>query len=114
MAATSGTLYAIGRSGRTYVVDVYVPDATGTYWTFNPAGLAGTASPTSWRVPEDVTIYDYASGAAPTAVGAILNANGAIINGGALRFSNQLATLSNRGKLNLPVKAGDFIGATNY
>ena len=114
MAATTGTLYALGKSGRTYIVDVYVPDAVGGYWSLNPAGLAASTSPTSWRVPEDVTIYDYSSGTAPTAVGAIINVNGAVKNGGALRYSNQLATLATRGKLSIPVRAGDFVGATNF
>jgi hypothetical protein len=56
MAASAGTITLLGRSGRTYTISAYIPDAVATYWTLNPAGLAGTASPTSYRVPENCTL----------------------------------------------------------
>ena len=115
MAASAGSLVAIGKSGRTYVVDLYIPDATGTQITFNPAGLAASTSPSTWRVPEDVTINEIVlSAAAPTAVGAILTANGAVVNGGTWKHANQLSTLATRMKFALPIRGGDFVGATQY
>ena len=115
MAASAGTLYAIGNtSKRTYSVDVYVPDATGTQLTFNPSGLAASTSPATWRPPEDVVIYDVSIHAAPAAVGAFFTLNGATLNGGTIRWTNQLDTLPNRGKLNLTIPAGGFLGATQF
>ncbi len=114
MAATNGTLICIGKSGRTYSVDLYIPDATATLVTFNASGLAASTSPSTWRCPEDVTIVDVVAVATPTAVGATLTINQALANGGAVRWSNQLTTLANRAKLNLGVRGGDFVGFTQF
>jgi hypothetical protein len=104
----------VGKSGRTYSIDLYIPDATATALTFNAAGLAASTSPTTYRVPEDVAIVDLSIAAAPTAVGAALNVNGAVANGCALRWANQLASLSNRAKVKIAVAGGDFIGFTQF
>ena len=72
MAASAGTLMAVGaKTGRTYNVDLYIPDAIATLLTFNPAALAVVGSPNTWRVPtsENVIIYDVSTPTAPTAVG---------------------------------------------
>jgi len=115
MAATAGTLVLRSIStGRTYNIDLYVPDAVATAFTFSPAGLAGTGSPATYRVPEDVRIEDISIAAAPTAVGATLNVNGAPIAGGTIRHANQLSSLNNRLKLNIGIKGGDFIGYTQF
>lgn len=114
MAATAGTLTLLGRSGRTYSVDVYIPDATGTQLSFNPAGLAASTSQTTFRVPEDCTIIDFSIGTAPTAVGVTLQADSAPIIGGALRWANQLQTLANRQKLAVGLKAGAFLGGIQF
>lgn len=114
MAATAGTLVLVGASGRTYTVDTYIPDATGTLLTFNPAGLAASTSPSTFRVPENCVIVDFSIGTAPTAVGAILTVNGAVNNGGTVRWANQLQTLANRMKLKIPITAGDFLGYTQF
>lgn len=115
MAASAGTLVMIGRnSGKVYTVDMYIPDATGTKIGFNPAGLAGTSSATSYRIPENVYIVDVSIGTAPTAVGASLAVNSAVMNGGAIRWANQLQTLATRLKLKIPLNAGDFIEYTQF
>jgi len=115
MAATAGSLVLLDKkSNRTYTVDLYIPDATATALTFNPAGLAGTGSPATYRVPSDVKIIDVSIGTAPTAVGATLNINGAPVAGGTLRWANQLQTLANRARLSLDIRAGDFIGYTQF
>jgi hypothetical protein len=67
MAASAGTLIAVGKSGRTYTFDMYVPDATGTFLTFNQSGLAASTSPTHFTTPEPMTIVDVSIAAAPTA-----------------------------------------------
>lgn len=114
MAATAGTLTLLGKSGRTYSVDTYIPDAVSTQICFNSAGLASSTSQTTFRVPEDATIIDYSIGTAPTAVGVVLQADSAPIIGGALRWANQLQTLANRQKLQIGVRAGSFIGGLQY
>lgn len=115
MAASNGTLVLVSTDGRrTYTVDMYIPDATGTLITFNPSGLAASTSPTTWRAPEDVRIVDFVTVAAPTAVGASLQINNATANGGTIRHANQLCTLATRMKLNVPIRAGDFIGYTQF
>jgi len=115
MAASAGTLVLLGaRTGKTYSVDVYIPDATGTLLTFNSSGLAATTSSTTYRAVEDCFVVDVSTAAAPTAVGFALTINGNILPGGAIRWANQLNTLANRQKLAVPVRAGDFIGAVQF
>lgn len=114
MAASAGTLFAIGRSGRQYSIDVYVPDAVNTQLTFNPSGLAGSTSQAYWRAPEALTIVDFALQAAPTAVGATFQADGATINGANIRHAAQLVSLNNRPKLAINVAQGALIGALQF
>ena len=113
MAAQNASIVLVGlQSKRTYVVDVYAPDAAGTLLTFNPTGAAASTSPSTFRVPEDVVIRDLTIAASPTATNVALNINGAVIAGGVIRWANQLNTLPFRTPVNIPVKAGDFLGGT--
>lgn len=114
MAANAGTIVLVGKSGKTYTVDAYVPDAVATFLGLNASGLAASTSPTTWRVPEDCLIKDISIGAAPTAVGAILQRNNTNENGATVRWANQLAANPNRMKLNIPIYAGDFIGFLQF
>lgn len=114
MAASAGSMILLGKS-RTFVIDLYIPDAVATDITFSPSGLAASTSPATFRVPEDVVINEVIlSAAAPTAVGATITVNGGVVNGGTWKHSNCLSTLATRLKMNVPVKAGDFIGARQY
>jgi len=106
MAANAGNIVLLGNSGRTYTMDTYVPDGTGTYLGLNPSGLAGTGSPTHYTTVEPCTLVDISIGAAPTAVGAILQVGDASVNGGALRWANQLAANPNRPRFRIPLPAG--------
>lgn len=114
MAATAGTLYAVGKSGRQYSVDVYIPDATATRLTFNPSGLALSTSSSTWRVPEDVVIYDVSLTTAPTAVGFNCLMNEAVVNGAALRYSNQLVANMKRPQLAIRIPAGQEFGGVQF
>lgn len=117
MAATAGSLTIQNmRTGDTKTIDLYIPDATGTALSFNPAGLAASTSPSTFRIPQDANyrIIDISIGTAPTAVGAVLTVNQGVVNGGTVRWANQLQTLANRQKLSVPVNAGDFIGYTQF
>jgi len=114
MAAQQATLTLIGKSGRTYAIDVHCPDAASTQLCFNPSGAAASTSPTTMRVPEDCIIYDFAVAASPTATGLVLYNNSGSIIGGALRHANQLVTLANRQKLRIPLRAGDIISGLQH
>jgi hypothetical protein len=112
-AAEPGTMYAYGKSGRQYVVDLYLPDAVAGLIGFNPSGAAGAASLTYWRAPEDVFIRDLSVTTGTSAVGCVFNSSGAVINGAAIRYANHLNTLNNRPVLNIGVRAGELLGAVN-
>jgi len=114
MAASNATMIGKGRSGATYSVEVYVPDAVATQCTFNPAGLAAATSATNWRVPEDVVITDIAILAAPTAVGAVFTQDGAAKNGATIRWNNQLETLANRPGIGVSIPKGTFVGLLQF
>lgn len=114
MAASAGTLIMVGASGRTYNVDVYIPDAVATSWTFSTTGLAGTGSPTTFRAPEAVRVVDFVLATAPTAVGCSLQVNGVPIPGGTLRYTGLLTTTVTRTPVNIPVRAGDFIAGLQF
>jgi hypothetical protein len=112
MAASNGTMFLLGKSGRSYAVDLYLPDAVGGLVGFNPNGASASTSPTQYRVPEACVITDVSIVTGTTAVGAVLNVNNAALQGGALRYAIHLNTLNNRPSLRIPVAAGDFVGAT--
>jgi len=115
MAAQAGTLTCVGQNtGRTYSIDLYLPDAVATLVTFNPGGLAVSTSKESWKPPEDVRILDITVPAAPTAVGASFKADDAVINGGVIRWANQLESLPNRQPLKLIIQKGTDISLLQH
>lgn len=110
MAAQNGTLTLRSlKTGRTFTVDCYLPDAVSTFVGFAPTGLASSTSPTQYRVPSDCIIEDFAATAAPTAVGNVLTVNSALINGGTMRYAAQLVSLNSRTKFNIRLAKGDII-----
>lgn len=114
MAAQNGTFVFVGvKSGQTYTVDVYIPDAVATKLTFNASGLAASTSNDYWKAPEDCVLVDI-SGAAPTAVGGTITLSGALYNGKTFRWANQLATLSTRMKHKIPIPAGEQVGCLQF
>lgn len=106
MAANAGNVVLLGQSGRTYTIDTYVPDAVATFLGLNPSGLAASTSPTHYTTVEPCTLVDISIAAAPTAVGSILQVGDASVNGGAIRWANQLAANPNRPRLRVPLPAG--------
>jgi hypothetical protein len=114
MAASAGTMQ-FGSSKGTLSVDLYLPDAAATLVTFNPSGAAAATSATTWRAPIDCVLQSIAlSAAAPTATGCVITVNGAVCAGGTVKWANQLSTLANRMLYAIPIKAGDFVGATQF
>jgi hypothetical protein len=114
MAANAGTIVLLGASGRTYTVDMYVPDAVATNLAFNTSGLAASTSPTSFTTQEPCTIVDISIGAAPTAVGAIVQVGDANVNGATIRWANQLASNPNRMKLRIPLPGGVRVSGLQF
>jgi hypothetical protein len=114
MAATNATFIFLGKSGQTYTVEAYVPDAVATRVTFNPSGLAVSTSTDYWKAPEECMLVDIISVGAPTAVGATLTLSGALYTGKTFRWNNQLASLPNRMKQKVPIPAGEQVGALQF
>ena len=114
MTESAGTMVLIGKSGRIYSVDLYIPDAISTFLTFNPSGLAGASSPSDFRVPEDCILTDVTTAAAPTAVGGTLKINSGVVNGGTYRWADRLNSLSNRAKFAVPIRGGDFLSIIQH
>jgi len=116
MAASAGTAVFIARDGsRSISVDLYLPDAVSTDVTFSPSGLAASTSPNTFRAPFDCYLSEVSlSAAAPTAVGAVVTINGAVVNGGTIKWANQLSTLATRMKYAIQIKAGDMVGLRQY
>lgn len=113
MAASNGTVVLTGKDGsgnaRTINIDAYIPDATGTYITFNPTGLASSTSPSSLVIPVNGYLVDFVTVAAPTAVGFNVILDNAVQNGAALRHNNLLASLVTRQTIRIPVRKGQIL-----
>jgi len=114
MAATSGTMILKGSSGKTYSIDLYVPDAVATNVTFNPSGLAASTSSSYWKAPEACIVVDVIAAGAPTAVGATFTLSNAAYTGQTIRWANQANTLANRANLNVPIPAGEQVGLLQF
>lgn len=115
MAATAGNLVFIGKSGKKYCYDVYVPDATGTALVFNGTGLAVSTGNSQLVLPEDGAVTEYITmTTAPTAVGFSISLNSAVIHGGVVRHGNVLSTLATRVTQFIPARQGDILTATQF
>ena len=114
MAANAGTLLAVGKSGRTYSFDLYVPDAAATYVGFNKSGLASTASPTTYTADEDMTVVDISIAAVPSALGAVFQIGQGSQNGTTLRWANQLAANPNRPKFRIGIPGGAQVSMLQF
>lgn len=114
MAASAGSIYMTGASGKRYAVDVYLPDAVGGIVLFNPTGSASSTSPNYLRLEEDVTVTDVSVITGTTAVGAAFTVNGAQFAGNSLRYANHLNTLNNRPFVGWKIRAGALIGAVQF
>lgn len=114
MAASNGTLVIMGRSGRKYEIDAYVPDATGTNLTWNMTGLAASTSQAQLVIPEDGAITEFITVAAPTAVGFCFILDSANVQGGTVRHANVLSSLATRVTQLIPVRNGQILTALQF
>lgn len=114
MAATNGTLILKGVSGKTYSVDLYIPDAVATQVTMNGSGLAASTSNAFWVPPEPCVIVDISAVGAPTAVGAIFQQDGADVTNQCIRWANQANSLATRPAFAIPIKAGVQLGMKQF
>ncbi len=113
MAATTGVVKLVAR-GRTFTVQLYIPDAVATYIGFAAGGLAGSGSPTFYVVPEDCVLTDVSLTTAPTAVGVTWLANGAAINGGTARWNDYLTSNNQKIPLAIPLSKGTQLGGLQF
>jgi len=114
MAAINLTFLYKGLSGRVYSIDAYAPDAVATQVTFNGSGLAGASSNDYWKVPEAGFIIDNSANGAPTAVGAIVQQDGAEFTNACIRWANQSNALATRPPLAIPIRAGVQLGLKQF
>lgn len=113
MAATPqyGQMIFVGTSGTTYAVDLYVSDVNGALIRFDGGSGAGTASPTVWIPPENVTLTDYSmvTGTADTEkIRLVVNSKPL---GSILRYAPHLTTNSNRPPLRIGFAKASQISA---
>ena len=107
MAAQNGSILMVGvKSGRTYNVDTYFPDAASTFLTYSLTGPAASTSPNFLVLPEDVQVYDISLATAPTATNVTMYADNAPVVGGVVRYANQLTSLPNRQRFNIRLPKG--------
>lgn len=113
MAATSGTILAIGLSSKaSYSIDAYVEDAVGGVWRFDSGAGAGATSAVDYQFPEDVAIIDVSMAGAPTATRGRFTGNG-IPSASVIRFGSHLYSLNNRPVLSVKLKRGSRLGMVN-
>ncbi len=108
MAATEGTAVFTGRSGRTYVKDLYLDDVAGAPVNFDSGAGAAAASAEHTSLPEQCVLSDLAivTGAAQTKLQVTRNG---ISTGDMLRQTLHLNTLAFRPVLRIPFNPGDTI-----
>jgi len=106
-----GTMIFRGRSGRTYVKDVYVSDVLVGLINIDGGSGAGTAAPTDWLPPEPVILEDFSvvTGLADTTK--LQMTRDGVPTGDHLRYSIHLTTLANRPRLMIPFGARQKITA---
>ena len=105
---TTGTIGFVGRSGKYYSYSLYISDLAGVMWKFSANGTA-TASVSDWiQLPEDCTLIDISTVAAPT----VSLASAVILSdlplGVIIQHANTLNTLTSRMIPRISVKAGKF------
>lgn len=113
MAATSGTILAIGLiSKASYSIDAYVEDAVGGVWRFDSGAGAGATSAVDYQFPEDVAIIDVSMAGAPTATRGRFTGNG-IPSASVIRYGSHLYSLNNRPVLSVKLRRGSRLGMVN-
>ena len=108
MAATQGTVTFVGRSGRTYVKDLYLSDTVNTKINWDSGAGASATSDLDTDFPEPVFLADLAvvTGAAQTKLHLIRNG---VSTGNFLRHTLHLNTLAFRPQMRIPFAARDRI-----
>lgn len=106
-----GQMVFIGQSGITYGVDCYFSDVNGALVRFDGGGGAGTAAPTQWIAPENVTLSDFSMVTGMTDTEKIRLVVNSKPLGTILRFVPHLTTNSNRPVLNIGFAKGSQISA---
>ena len=108
MAATQGTLIFRGRSGRTYVRDMYLDDVAAAPANLDSGGGASATSETFCTLPEQASLEDVSivTGAAQTKLQVTRNGQP---TGDMIRQTLHLNTLAARPHLAIPFNPTDKI-----
>ena len=108
MAATQGTAIFKGKSGKTYIVDVYLGDTVDTPVNWSAGGAAAATTPETWTPPEDVVLTDFSvvTGYAQTRLQLLRDQSPM---GDVLAHALHLNTLANRPKLAMGFRAHSTI-----
>lgn len=116
VTATTGTMTFVGRqSGRRYGVSCYVSDVIGAAVTFNVNGAAAAGSPSTFQLPEPVTLVDAAVITGPTVMtGFKLQSGGMDIPGSSFLLGSVLTTIQTRIVPNISFGAKSIIGAVQF
>jgi len=113
MAATPqyGAMFFIGRSGKTYPIDIYVSDVNAALINFDGGAGAGSSSPTFWIAPEDVVLRDYSQVTGTADTEKIRMVADGKPTTHVLRYGVHLTTIATRPRLSIGFKAGTQISA---
>ena len=105
---TTGTIGFIGRDGKYYSYSLYISDLAAVYWKFSANGTAAAGSSDWIQLPQDCTLIDISTVAAPT----VSLASAVVLNdlplGVIIQHANTLNTLTTRMIPRISVKAGKF------
>lgn len=106
-----GFIKAIGSSGRTYQVSIYLSDVASAVGNLSVDGKAGTGTPTYWLVPENCVLVDFAihTGMTDTTL-ALATAGQARIPGTNMSYAAHLDSSNARPALSIGLKSGTQFG----
>lgn len=106
-----GTIFARGvRSGKGYAVDLYISDVVSGLGNWDSGAGASSTSDTFFTFGEPVVIYDFSIATGLTDTTAARFVGNGRPSSEVIRWANQLNTLNNRPRLNIPVRAGTRLG----
>jgi hypothetical protein len=106
-----GTMTFVGRSGTTYIKDIYVSDVDDAALRFDSGGGASATSETEWIPPENVILRDFSVVTGTQDTEKLRITRQGVPTGDILRYSIHLTTLAYRPVLRIPFLRGQKVGA---
>lgn len=106
MATSVGTITFLGRSGQTYIKDLFIVDTANALNRWDSGAGASSTSPDYWQTPEDVTMVSYNQVAATGQTRTAINVN-SVPTGDMIRNSQHIPSAT---IINLPYIGKRFPG----